>query len=65
MIIKHLPDDFCLLIRSANFSYGFLRKSGHAHYSMFFLLTKSSHYALEAVENVVLTVTVYLTSCTF
>ena len=26
---------FCLLIRSANFSYGFLRKSGDAHYSMF------------------------------
>ena len=28
---------YCLLIRSANFSYGFLRKSGHAHYSMFLL----------------------------
>ena len=25
----------CLLTRSANFSYGFLRKSGHAHYNMF------------------------------
>ena len=27
---------FCLLIRSANLSYGFPRKSGHAHYNMFF-----------------------------
>ena len=51
---------FCLLIRSANFSYGFLRKSGHAHYRMFFFQQIRRwllvHYALEVVEKVELTV---------
>ena len=36
-IKEGLDGDFCLLIRSATFSYGFLRKSGHAHYSMLLL----------------------------